>query len=98
MKKIILNEKEYEIVENYRECFNFEDVESLFTEYFFDYDYILGDYAYNKLRLKGFYNSNNKNVKKYNDIKYYKKYLEDFCAVNCSYFLLKKKISIEKNK
>lgn len=98
MKKIVLNETEYEIVENYKDCFDFEEIEQLFTEYFYNYDYILGDFAYNKLRLKGFYESNNKNVKKYNDIKYYKTYLENFCATDCSYFLIKKKIFVEKNK
>lgn len=98
MKKIVLNEIEYEIVENYKDCFDLEEVVHLFTEYFYNYDFILGDYAYNKLRLKGFYNSNNKNVKKYNDVNQYKKYLEDFCATDCAYFLLKKKICIEKTK
>ena len=91
MKKIILNGKEYEIIENYKECLNLEEVEHLFTEYFFEYDYILGDYAYNKLRLKGFYESKHKNVKKYNDIKKYKNYLEEYCATECPYFLLKRK-------
>ena len=48
----LLNTK-YTIV-NGKENFILEEVEHLFTEYFLDYDYILGDYAYNKLRLKGF--------------------------------------------
>ena len=39
------------------------------TDYFEPYDYIFGDYAYEKVRLKGFYESNNKNANKINDIK-----------------------------
>ncbi len=30
------------------EVFNYEDTKSLFTEYFADYDYVLGDYSYGK--------------------------------------------------
>ena len=33
------------------------------------YDYIVGDIAYSKLRLKGFNNKSNKNFNKINDYK-----------------------------
>ena len=67
-----------------------EELESKFTDYFYDYDYIVGDYAYSKLRLKGFYDSNNKKSNKINDIKNLDKYLENNCAYGCKYFVLKK--------
>ena len=55
MNKIIkLNEKEYEVIKNYKEGFNEEQLNEKFTDYYYDYDYILGDWAYGKLRLKGF--------------------------------------------
>ncbi len=90
MKNIVLEGKEYTLEKNYKDCFNIEDLKFLYTDYFESFDYILGDYSYNKLRLKGYYDSKNKNVKKYNDIKFYSKYLEDFCAAECPYFLIKK--------
>lgn len=80
----------FEIVENNREAFNEEEFVSLFTEYFYDYDYIVGDYAYNKLRLKGFYEDSNKKSKEYNKISNKSKYIENNCAYNCKYFVLKK--------
>ena len=40
-----------------KENFDYEEVNSLFTDYFQDYDYVLGDYSYGKIRLKGFYDS-----------------------------------------
>ena len=52
-----------------KENFDYEEVNSLFTDYFQDYDYVLGDYSYGKIRLKGFYDSSNKKAKKLNDIK-----------------------------
>ena len=53
-------------------------------------DYILGDFAYGKLRLKGFCNKDNPKFNKINDINNKEKYLEKECAYKCKYFLLKK--------
>ena len=75
------------------EVFNYEDTKSLFTEYFADYDYVLGDYSYGKIRLKGFYNSNNKKVNNINDIKYLEEYIKDDCSFGAKVFLLKKENS-----
>ena len=51
---IKLENTEYEIIENINDCLDKELLESKYTDYFEPFDYILGDYAYNKLRLKGF--------------------------------------------
>jgi len=88
--KYKFNENEYDLIKNFRDCFVLEDVEARWTDYFDEYDYVLGDWAYGKLRLKGFYESDNKNVKTFNDIKFVDKYLEESCATGCRYFLLKK--------
>ncbi len=90
--KIILNNNNYELLHNYKDAFNEEEVKEKFTEYFNDYDYILGDIAYNKLRLKGFYNENNPKVNKINNYKNIDNYLKENCAVDCRYFVLKKEI------
>ena len=79
MKKIILNEKEYEVVENEKDCLNETELQEKTTEYFDDFDYIFGDYSYDKLRLKGYYDSKNKKAKTINDIKYLKEYKEKYC-------------------
>lgn len=76
------------------ENFDYEEVKKLFTDYFQDYDYVLGDYSYGKIRLKGFYDSNNKKVKKLNDIKYLDNYIEEYCSKGAKTFLIKK----EKNR
>lgn len=89
--KIKLNNLEYEVVKNYRDGFDKESVEEKATEYFNEYDYIFGDWAYGKLRLKGFYKKDNKKVTKINNIEDLEKYIEDNCAYDCKYFLLEKK-------
>lgn len=90
MKTIKINDKDYEVVKDYKDSFNSEELLEKFTDYFEEYDYVLGDYAYNKLRLKGFYDSNNKNATKINDIKNLDSYIKDYCAYDCGYFLIKK--------
>ena len=96
MKKIVLENNEYEIVEDYKDCFDIEVVKNLYTDYFYDYDFILGDYSYGKLRLKGFYSEKNKKVKDLNNIKNYKDYLKNYCATECAYFLIKKQNNVDK--
>ena len=96
MKIIEVENNKYELIENYKEGFELEDFINHYTDFFEGYDYIVGDIAYSKLRLKGFYDSNNKKAKKINDFKNLDKYLEENCAVECKYFVLKK-IKDEKN-
>ena len=88
--KITINSKEYELIKNDNDCFDEEDVVLRVTDYFDDYDYIFGDYAYDKVRLKGYYDSNNKKAKKINDIKYMDDYIKNYCAYGSKIFLLKK--------
>ena len=89
MKKIVLNNKEYEIVRD-DDVFDLETVKELVTDYYDDFDYIFGDQAYNKIRLKGFYDSKNKKVKPLNDIKGLDDYIVNYCVYGCKVFLLKK--------
>lgn len=88
--KVILNDIEYEVVKNYRDGYDEETVKERATDYFNEYDYIFGDWAYGKLRLKGFYKSDNKKVTKINNIEDLDEYIENNCAYDCKYFLLKK--------
>ena len=89
---IEVNNKKYEIITNYKEAFDKEDFLSKCTDYFYDYDYIVGDVAYGKLRLKGFYDEKNKKVKKINNFKNLEEYLHNYCATDCKYFVVKKKV------
>lgn len=89
-KEIIINNKKYELIKNYKDAYNEEEFLSKCTDYFYDYDYIVGDIAYGKLRLKGFYDDKNKKVKKINNFNNLDKYLNEDCARDCKYFIVKK--------
>ncbi len=90
VKNIEVNNNTYELIKNYRDAFNEEEFLSHFTDYFYDYDYVVGDIAYGKLRLKGFYDSKNKKAKKINDYKNVDKYLKEMCANECKHFIVQK--------
>ena len=80
----------YELVKNYREGFDKDAFLERVTEYFDEYDYIFGDYAYGKVRLKGYYESKNKKANKINDIKTLDEYIKNYCCYGSKKFLLKK--------
>lgn len=90
MKKIELNHIAYEIMKDEKGIFNLEEVVEKCTDYFQPFDYILGDYSYDKLRLKGFYDSKSSKVSEINDIKNLDDYVKNYCAYGAKYFLLKK--------
>lgn len=90
MKKIEINGITYEIIRNDNDCINREELSEKITDYFDPFDYIFGDYAYEKVRLKGYYDSNNKQATKINDIKYLDDYIENYCSYGAKVFLLKK--------
>ena len=88
--EIKVENNKYKIIKNYKEAFKKEEFIEKCTEYFFPYDFIVGDYAYGKLRLEGFSKKTNKNFNKYNDCTKINDYIENDCAYGCSYFILEK--------
>ena len=90
MKKYKINEKEYELIENYKDGFDLESITEKMTDFFDAYDYIVGDWAYGKLRLKGFCNKKNKIFKNINNHENIKDYIKNDCAYECKYFVLQK--------
>ena len=92
---IELENNKYELIKDSRNGYDSEALTEKFTDYFVDYDYIVGDWAYGKLRLKGFNEKGNKNYKKLNDISLLDEYIEKYCAYGCKYFVLKK-INVDK--
>ena len=90
MKKIEINNIKYEIIRNDDNCINKEELSEKITEYFDDFDYIFGDYSYEKVRLKGYNDSTNKKATKINDIKYLDDYIANYCSYGAKVFLIKK--------
>lgn len=90
-KTITLENKIYELIENYKDGFDFDQLVNRYTDYFENYDYILGDWAYGKLRLKGFCVKTNPIYKAINDYDIIHDYIRNSCAYDCKYFIIEKK-------
>lgn len=88
--EIVIRDNKYELVRNVRDAFNLEELEEKMTDYFDEFDYVLGDYAYSKLRLKGFNDKSNKHFKPINDYAKLDDYIKNNCAYGCKYFVIAK--------
>jgi len=77
----------YQLIENHKDAFDSEMMENRFTEYLLKYDYIVGDIAYEKLRLRGFYKNHRKNVPLDMKISHLEDYLIEYCSFGCQYFV-----------
>ena len=89
---IEVEKNKYKLVKDYRDAFDKDLFLEKYTNFFDEYDYIVGDIAYSKLRLKGFTKKDNKINNKINDYDNLEKYLKENCAFDCKYFILEKVI------
>ena len=89
-KKVKLEENEWELIEDYKNGYDETALKEKYTEYFEPYDYIIGDWSYGKLRLKGFCKKINKICNRSNDIKFKDEYIRDLCSYDCQYFIVQK--------
>lgn len=87
---ISINNLHYEIVEERGEGFNKEAFQDRYSEILNKYDYIVGDWGYGQLRLKGFYDDKNQKATFDTKISTFTEYLYEFCNFGCSYFVVKK--------
>ena len=88
MEVITINNRKYQVLNNYKDAINVEELGKKKTEYFDDFDYIVWDIAYGKLRLKGFNSKTNKNFKDLNDVDKVSDYIKNNCAYGCRWFMI----------
>lgn len=87
---ICVNNICYEIVEERGEGFNEEVFLGRYSEILNKYDFIVGDWGYGQLRLKGFYHDKNQKATFDTKISTFTEYIYEFCNFGCSYFVLRK--------
>ncbi len=90
MKTIKINEIEYEVIRNDQKCINEEELSDKITDYFDNFDYIVGDFSYDKVRLKGFLDVSNPKKTAINDYSKLDNYIEEYCSYGARIFILKK--------
>ncbi|HEY4553673.1 MAG TPA: YutD family protein [Bacillaceae bacterium] len=87
---IAINNQEYELVKEFRDGFNEEAFRSRYSDILSKYDYIVGDWGYGQLRLKGFFSDQNQKASYDTKIGTLQEYILEYCNFGCAYFVLKK--------
>ena len=83
-------DKTFHLVMNFRDGFKADKLEQRFSEILDKYDYIVGDWGFEQLRLKGFFSSSRKNMMAENKIDRLEDYLNEFCNYGAPYFVLRR--------
>ncbi|HEQ0956010.1 TPA: DUF1027 domain-containing protein [Streptococcus pyogenes] len=75
------------LLEDVKNAFDTTSFGQRYTEVLLKYDYIVGDWGNEQLRLKGFYKDSD-DIKKTNRISRLEDYIKEFCNFGCAYFVL----------
>lgn len=87
---IELNGQTYELIENVKDGFQEEEFTERYSDILKKYDYIVGDWGYSQLRLKGFYHESHGKAPYDATIDLLEDYIYEYCNFGCAYFVLKK--------
>lgn len=77
----------FNLVENSKEAFDATAFTQRFSEVLNKYDYIVGDWSNEQLRLRGFY-KNERAEESLEKISRLQDYLLEYCSYGCAYFVL----------
>ncbi|MBJ8325737.1 YutD family protein [Streptococcus pacificus] len=81
---------EFTMLENFKNAFDTTSFSQRFSELMLKYDYIVGDWASEQLRLKGFYKDDKKTANALK-ISRLEDYIKEYCSFGCAYFVLENK-------
>ena len=92
---IVIGNRSYEVLVDHRNGWNPEAFRERYSEVLERYDYIVGDWGYNQLRLKGFYRDNHPKAPKDSLFSTLSDYINEYCNFGCAYFVLQKSKEIK---
>lgn len=87
-KHFQLNGHAYELVKEYRHAFDGEEFAKRFSNILSKYDYIVGDWGYEQLRLTGFYDRQNPLYNSEHGVETIEDFLYEDCNFGCAYFIV----------
>ncbi|MDR2465250.1 MAG: YutD family protein [Streptococcaceae bacterium] len=83
-----IGERDFRLVTNHREGFDAEKIAERYSDILQRYDYIVGDWGFEQLRLKGFFDTETKKGERHQKIDTLQDYLNEYCNFGCAYFVL----------
>ncbi|MCK9860332.1 YutD family protein [Paenibacillus sp. ATY16] len=82
--------KIYELIHENRNGWNADAFKDRYSEVLERYDFIIGDWGYSQLRLKGFFRDNHMKATKDSAYSGMSDYINEYCNFGCAYFVLEK--------
>lgn len=87
---IVIGGKAYELITDHKNGWNQEVFRERYSEVLERYDYVVGDWGYNQLRLRGFFKDTNPKATKESAISSIQDYLNEYCNFGCAYFVVER--------
>ncbi|PGT89179.1 MULTISPECIES: YutD family protein [Bacillaceae] len=88
---ISVQNQHFELVKEEKDGFNEEAFKERYSEILNKYDFIVGDWGYSQLRLRGFFDDQNQKATYDTKISTLDEYIFEYCNFGCAYFVLKRK-------
>jgi uncharacterized protein YutD len=82
--------KTYEVVVDHKNGWKPDAFKERFSDVLERYDYIVGDWGYNQLRMRGFFKDSHPKATKESTIATLQDYLNEYCNFGCAYFIIEK--------
>lgn len=80
----------YEVIIDHKSGWNPDAFSKRYSEILDKYDYIVGDWGYGQLRLKGFFSDQHPRANRETRIAHVDEYIHEFCNFGCAYFVLRR--------
>lgn len=87
---VTIGDKVFHLIYNHREGFNQEKLEQRYSDIFAKYDYLVGDWGHEQLRLKGFFSSSRKKMPDELKISHLEDYIKEYMNFGAAFFVLKR--------
>ncbi len=84
------NDRTYQIIHVHKDAWNAEAFRERYSDVLDRYDYIVGDWGYSQLRLKGFFKEGSSKSNRDSTITHLQDYLNEYCNFGCAYFILER--------
>jgi uncharacterized protein YutD len=80
----------FELIQEHKNGYNYEAFRERYSDVLDRYDYIVGDWGYSQLRLRGFFKEGHQKANKESSLSFLQDYLNEYCNFGCAYFILEK--------
>ena len=88
---IFVGNRKYELIYENKTAWNAEVFRDRYSDVLERYDYIVGDWGYSQLRLKGFYRDDNPKAGRDTAYSGMMEYINEYCNFGCAYFIMEMK-------